>query len=300
MKVRSLLLFTCISLGVLMLAKAALAQDIPQGDAIRGGQLYDNWFVILDLEPPQGDHPLWQTQQSNTRSGSVTWRCSTCHGWDYKGKDGAYGPQSPQYTGFPGISSMVGLSNNEILAALDGTNNPDHNFSELINNHALVDIIAFLRTKQVDIALIIDYEDNTALGREETGRDVYGDYCIECHGFDGSALNFDTAGTPEFIGDLALENPWKFIHRVRFGRPLSEFHAFENVGLSLQNITDALTYSQTLPPADPMAGKIDPLSDDQFLNVVGQGELNAIILAAAGIVLVIIVGLAWTTYKSKT
>ena len=83
----------------------------PQGfldaDAARGGALYDKWWKVAGVTAtePTGDHPLWASRpdmQSNTRIGSVTWRCKECHGWDYKGVDGAYSSGSHR-TGFAGI-----------------------------------------------------------------------------------------------------------------------------------------------------------------------------------------------------
>ncbi len=60
----------------------------------RGGQLYDHWIKAKGVETPAGDHPLWALQTTNTRRGTDTWRCKECHGWDYLGKEGAYGSGS--------------------------------------------------------------------------------------------------------------------------------------------------------------------------------------------------------------
>lgn len=300
MRSRSLLRIVIILIIAFFIGNAALAQDFPSGDAIRGAQLYDNWFVILDQLPPEGDQPLWGTQDSNTRSGTVTWRCSTCHGWDYKGADGALGPESPEYTGFPGVFNVVGYSGEEILAALDGTQNPEHNFKGLLDNQAMVDIIAFLRTKQVNIDLLISKQDQSSLGIAANGRTLFEQSCSQCHGSDGSALNFDSAVSPEFIGDVALEDPWKFIHKVRFGSPISGGHAFESSGWSLQNISDALAYAQSLPAADPLAGQPRLDKPDVFQDIAEQGHMNAIIFAAAAIVVIILLSLAWSNYNLES
>ncbi|MFQ5408280.1 MAG: hypothetical protein ACE5FI_07670, partial [Anaerolineales bacterium] len=82
-------------------AEAPAEEAAPElfGDPLRGGLLYDKWWVPLGLDQPEDDHPLWATQDSNTRSGKDTWRCKECHGWDYQGVDGAYGGGS-HMTGF--------------------------------------------------------------------------------------------------------------------------------------------------------------------------------------------------------
>ncbi|MCP4248432.1 MAG: hypothetical protein GY778_15400, partial [bacterium] len=72
------------------------------GDPIRGGLLWDKWWVVNGAPAPGTDHPLWARQVTNTRTGSTTWRCKECHGWDYKGAAGAYGSGS-HYTGFGGV-----------------------------------------------------------------------------------------------------------------------------------------------------------------------------------------------------
>ncbi|MHC5004711.1 MAG: hypothetical protein ACYTJ0_16480, partial [Planctomycetota bacterium] len=69
-------------------------------DPIRGGMIYDKWWAVLALPEPEGDHPLYPPD--GPRSGSTTWRCKECHGWDYKGADGAYSSGS-HYTGIPGV-----------------------------------------------------------------------------------------------------------------------------------------------------------------------------------------------------
>jgi hypothetical protein len=69
----------------------------------RGGQLYDNWWkATIDTDKPQKDHPLWKEQSTNNRNGYDTYRCKECHGWDYRGKNGAYGKGS-HHTGFKGV-----------------------------------------------------------------------------------------------------------------------------------------------------------------------------------------------------
>src|SRR3989304_10438538 len=96
-KIASLLFVT---IGAIMLILAACGG--PAGNPARGGQLYDEWWAVLGTEAPAADQPLWATQTTNTRSGGDTWRCKECHGWDYKGKDGAYGSGS-HLTGFFGV-----------------------------------------------------------------------------------------------------------------------------------------------------------------------------------------------------
>src|SRR3972149_2565007 len=67
-----------------------------------GGLLYDKWWKAMPgAKAPVGDHPLWASQTTNKLTGEATWRGKECHGWDYRGKDGAYG-SGAHSTGFPG------------------------------------------------------------------------------------------------------------------------------------------------------------------------------------------------------
>ena len=106
------------------------------GNSLRGGLLYDKWWKPLGLDAPETDHPLWATQTDNTRSGADTWRCKECHGWDYKGAEGAYSGGS-HFTGFTGVFQGAGTDPNELLAALQGATNADHDFSVVMDEQAL-------------------------------------------------------------------------------------------------------------------------------------------------------------------
>ena len=62
-----------------------------------GGRLYDNWMNTTGADDVEDTHPSWPASNTS-KSGSVTWRCKSCHGWDYKGAAGKYGSGS-YYTG---------------------------------------------------------------------------------------------------------------------------------------------------------------------------------------------------------
>ena len=52
-----------------------------------GGRLYDNWWIVLEQAPPDVPHPAYPSVRSTNPA--ATWRCVTCHGWDYGGSRGA-------------------------------------------------------------------------------------------------------------------------------------------------------------------------------------------------------------------
>jgi thiosulfate dehydrogenase len=114
------------------------------------GALYDKWFGVLGVEPPSGDMPIWGRQTTNTRSGPDTWRCVECHGWDYRGAQGAYGSGSHQ-TGFPDVKTLsAAISVEEIVGHLKGSKDPAHDFSAYLDDTALTQLAIFLKNGMID------------------------------------------------------------------------------------------------------------------------------------------------------
>jgi thiosulfate dehydrogenase len=230
------------------------AIPIGEGPAVsssvsRGGRLYDNWWVEAGVDEPTSDQPLWASQTTNTRSGSDTWRCKECHGWDYKGADGAYGSGS-HMTGFPGVFGAQTKTTDEIVARLSGSVNPDHDFSAM-GDEAVNDLAAFLQSGLVDVTPLIDAETKSAVNGDSThGKDLYA-VCAACHGEDGLLLNFGSAEEPEFVGTIALDNPWEFLHKVRVGQPGSIMPAAMDGNWSFEDLLDLLSFAQTLPVVAP-------------------------------------------------
>ena len=226
-----------IGIGITMLTARGVAAQA--GDPVRGGQLYDTWWVVLDVDVPAGDQPLWATQDTNTRSGADTWRCKECHGWDYLGADGAYGSGS-HFTGFPGI-----LGAEDPAAALTM---PDHDFSTVMDEQALADLAAFITTSLIDANALI------GAGDAGTGELLYAEVCINCHGPNGNAINFGALDDPEFIGHLGTDNPWELIHKVRYGQPGQPMPSGINNGWTEADVANVLAYAETLPLEPALSG----------------------------------------------
>ncbi|HLB47105.1 MAG TPA: c-type cytochrome [Anaerolineales bacterium] len=234
------------------------------GNPVRGGLLYDMWWEVLAAEKghdeamegvgePSTDHPLWKTQSTNTRAGSDTWRCKECHGWDYKGVDGAYGSGSHK-TGFVGIFESRGKTASEILAALKGSTNPDHDFSTVMDEQDLIDLALFVAQGQVDLADYVNADKSAKGGDAAAGTVKYEGVCIYCHGPQGNAINFASIEEPEFVGHVAADNPWEFVHKVRFGQPGWPMPSAITNEWTDQDIANVLAYSQTLSTEPAVSG----------------------------------------------
>ncbi len=250
-------------------ATEAPATEPPlSGNPIRGGLLYDDWMKALGVDAPEGDQPLWKTQTTNTRSGAVTWRCKECHGWDYKGVEGAYGSGSHK-TGFKGVLQVAGKDPRAILAALKSG---DHDFSPYMDEQALVDLALFLSQKLLDSSTFI--VDKKAVGGDPAkGETIYGENCVDCHGPQGTALNFADESEPEYLATIALDNPWEFLHKARFGQPnVADMPALEDLGLSEQDYANFLAYVQTLPTSSPVTegGRLY----DNWIKAIGAPDMT--------------------------
>jgi len=223
----------------------AYAQTLPQDASLnQGGKLYDTWWEVLGLEAPEGDQPLWASQTTNTRSGVDTWRCKECHGWDYSGAEGAYGSGS-HFTGFQGVLGASDMTAEEVAAWLDGSANPSHDFS-VMGEAGMQALVTFLREETYAASAYIG-ADKTAVGDPAAGKSMWDGTCSICHGIDGRTMNFGSAEEPEFVGTIARDNPWEFIHKAAFGQPGAPMPSGLRLGWSLDEIADLLAFAQTLP-----------------------------------------------------
>lgn len=99
-------------------ARAAQTASPPSGELlssiVRGGRLYDNWYVEVNDRVPWDSHPSYPSTGQFANDPGTNWRCKECHGWDYMGKDGGYA-QGPHYTGIKGIRDMAGADTSKII-----------------------------------------------------------------------------------------------------------------------------------------------------------------------------------------
>jgi thiosulfate dehydrogenase len=267
------------------------------GNAIQGARIYDNWMLVLDQPPPEGSHPLWASQETNTRTGASTWRCVECHGWDYKGAQGAYGVSSAHFTGFPGVIGVVGATEEDVLDWLNGANNPDHNFLALTNSTALLDLAAFLRTQQIDMDLLIDPYTGNALGDRTPGRELYISTCTRCHGSFGDSINFGNGVVPIYLADIASVDPWQTLHKIRFGTATyKRMPATEALGWSLTEVADVLTYIQTLRRGSPELDFVNTMSSGP-VQIERQAQIEPIIWGAFAIFALVLGSWGWDSLR---
>lgn len=206
----------------------------------RGGQLYDNWMSVMERDPPEGNHPGYPADAK--QSGASTWRCKECHGWDYKGVDGAYGSGS-HFTGIKGVQGVVGMDPEAIHEIImDDT----HALTEELMPHSAMEKLAlFLSKGQIDVDRYIDRESKVVRGNPRRGAASFQTICAVCHGVDGKLINFKDEAKPEYVGTVCSENPWEALHKIRFGQPGVGMIAM--IALDVDEQIDLLSYCQILP-----------------------------------------------------
>ncbi|MEE8393167.1 MAG: hypothetical protein V3R66_02390 [Rhodospirillales bacterium] len=207
----------------------------------RGGRLYDNWMVEMLHDQPRENHPAYP--EVGRKRGFPTWRCKECHGWDYKGAEGAYGKGSNHYTGIKGIRGVVGRDYREIVSILT---DKTHGYAEKHLSHAAQEMLAmFLSKGQIDMDRYIDPATKKAHGDIKRGGQLYQTICVVCHGFDGKEINFKSDKYPQYAGTVCKRNPWESLHKIRFGQPGVGMMALANQ--DVKSLVDILAYCQTLP-----------------------------------------------------
>lgn len=205
-----------------------------------GGRIYDRWWNALDRDEPTETHPSYPA--SGKKSGSTTWRCKECHGWDYRGRDGRYGKGS-RATGIKGIDGAKGRDPAEIAALLRAAL---HGYTQdKIRDDELARVAQFVSRGQDDIARYVESKTGAVNGDAMRGKSIFQTTCAACHGFDGRLLNWGTADEPAVVGTDANAAPDEVFHKIRNGHPgaaMINLRAFP-----LDDAAAVLAYAKTLP-----------------------------------------------------
>jgi hypothetical protein len=210
-----------------------------------GGALYDNWMGVTGQQPPASNQAIWSRQNTNTISGPDTWRCITCHGWDYQGKAGAF-RSGTNYTGFPGVfAETQNMSPEDITAALSGKSDPAHDFSKYLDSTSMTDLVLFIKTALINDNQYIDPLTFDVIGgNSANGKKLYESACLSCHGDDGAKIAMSFEGYHAGLGILAAVDPWRFLHKTRFGTPGTPMIIGYTLGWTPQDGRDVLLYAQ--------------------------------------------------------
>ncbi|PIW28133.1 MAG: hypothetical protein COW30_08350 [Rhodospirillales bacterium CG15_BIG_FIL_POST_REV_8_21_14_020_66_15] len=216
------------------------AQASPDWLISYGGRLYDKWFALLGQWVPKSTHPSYP--ETGKQKGPDTWRCKECHGWDYLGKDGVYGkPGASHFTGIKGIQGYRGKDPRAVVKILrDATHQYDQ---RIIPKFAAERLALFVTQGQFDVTRFINGK--KVKGDPAKGINAFQNQCAVCHGYDGKSINFGSPTKPQFLGAVAVNNPWEAFHKARNGHPGAIMPSLR--WAPLESIADILSYAQTLP-----------------------------------------------------
>ena len=225
---RLLLTGLCLAWGVALPASAQLND----ASIARGGRLYDKFWAENQTAKPAADHPSYIKDGKYGKENS--WRCKECHGWDYKGKDGAYAKGS-HATGIKGIQGAAGKDPAAIAAQL---RDKVHGYTEAqLSARDVADLALFVSKGQGNLAKYLDA--NKAKGDGARGANVYGTLCAGCHGEDGKKVK---DGPP--LGSVA-DNGAEMMHKLLNGQPGEAMPALR--ALDAQIAADIAVHLTKLP-----------------------------------------------------
>lgn len=228
--VRRLLRPALLALLLQVMAGAAPAAEVESAIA-RGGRLYDLWWLEKGMSRPKELNPRFPKKELKVVSDS--WRCQSCHGWDYKGKNGDYGI-GEHYTGIKGINGAIGRPPAAIAPILRDAN---HGYTlEQLNDKDAADLALFVSRGQLNLT---PYQDRfgKVKGVPARGEIYFNTICIGCHKADGE-------GESRSLGETG-ENRAETLHKIFNGQPGEDMPALR--ALDPQIAIDLATYLTRLP-----------------------------------------------------
>jgi mono/diheme cytochrome c family protein/cytochrome c553 len=199
-----------------------------------GGTLYDDVWAVLAEEPPQPRNP--RVGPDLPIDDRASWRCVTCHGWDYAGA-------RIGNIRYPELRSLEGMDQEWIAERI---RDPAHPYpGDQLPEMAVTLLAAFISLGQYDFSSFIDAA-GLATGESEIGRDIFEGACTNCHQLDGRRFLRGEPGDRSSLGWIARNRPAQALHKILNGVPATEMLALRF--LTPEQIADLVAYLQTLDP----------------------------------------------------
>lgn len=227
------------------------AHALDPASVVRGGRLYDNWSVELKTRTPNQPNPAFKTQQVRVDV-SDTWRCVSCHGWDYQGKNG--------------VSGVRGRQKADPAAIVAVLKDANHAYAELLDDRDRLDLANFIASGQTDMPRLVDAARRLKPTQAAADK-VFATVCSGCHGLDGDRLRQIAP-----LGDAARQRPFEVLHVALNGHPGGNMPALRTLGED--TVVRMLAYLQTLPSFNLAASIANGgrLYDDWQTHTAGQRQ----------------------------
>ncbi len=231
-------------LSVLMMAGSeyANAQQTIAGDTelgpvfllSLGGKLYDDIWTVTELTAPDGANPAYPPDPNVSEYD--TWRCVSCHGWDYRGSEGERGSVVSGLVA-PSLTSLIGEDPRLIADKITSETHPfpGRDLPDL----AAELLSAFISSGQRSLSAFSG-------GNPDYGRAIFEGACINCHQIDGLRYLRGEPGDKSSLGWLVRNRPEQSLHKILNGVPAQEMLALQF--LADQQVADLLAYLATLDP----------------------------------------------------
>lgn len=194
----------------------------------RGGRLFDNWILENRDRPPTEIQPKYKINQPSMHNIETSWRCVSCHGWDYKGS-------TEQGTGI--LSDAGGSSPSTVASILRDKN---HRYGNMLLERDFVDLAAYIANIRTDMAPFVDLSSTRIAGDATREVELYATICANCHGADGHRI---TTMVP--LGTFARRHPVETMHKIFNGHPAERMPPFRF--LKANRLGNLFAYIQTLP-----------------------------------------------------
>jgi len=228
-------------------SNAADAPEVSQADqeliasVAAGGRMYDNWMRELAMKKPKFVQPTYPEEGKYFDTPWQTWRCVTCHGWDYLGDKGAFNT-GDDYTGIKGVAGMIGSNAADVIKVLK---DKQHGYDDIFDDRAMTDIANFVAKGLVPMDRVIDRATGRAIKEPQATSAYFSTICVNCHGSDGRMMN-----TIPPLGDAARANPWQAMHKMLNGHPGDDMPALR--AFDVRTTLSTLAFVQNLPSRDPL------------------------------------------------
>lgn len=213
-------------------------------DQARGGQLYDKWITVKTVTLPTTMTD--KTGATITNTAVHDFRCKNCHGWDYKGTAGLYGP-TYQNKAYAAAVNFVGTTKTEAQLAdtikNGGTGMPA--FGAQLTDTDIADLTKFLKEGVYDTSSYITLDATKAKkyvlaagASASAGDTLFASKCAGCHGATGETLQLDS-GTLN-VGSHTRQNAYEDNHKIKFGHPGSIMGSITTTTTEIRDILAAL------------------------------------------------------------
>lgn len=225
---------------VLLAAPLPSAESAEPGEAAEislGGKLYDNHWLASGRQPPATPNPRYPAEVE-TAVGN-TWRCVSCHGWDYAGRDGHLGDLS-RSEAFHSLRAAAGKPSGELVEAMSAPGHAD-NLRGLTAGQVR-SLARFVASGQADVSALA--VDGRPAGVPLAGKDIYEGACVSCHQADGKAYIQGEDGDRPSLGWIARNRPAQTLHKITNGVPTADMLSLRF--LPPDGIADLLAYLRTL------------------------------------------------------